>query len=74
MFRGSPVEVAAQADISENFTLHSAVDRDGDVELVFSGGTQLMLSFSRRGFAQLKAQWPEVVAKVDAELKTGHTG
>ncbi|WP_433272935.1 hypothetical protein ACQPZF_17725 [Actinosynnema sp. CS-041913] len=73
MFRGSPVEVATHIDISENFTLASTVyDASETVELVFSGGTDVMLSFSRRGFEQFKAQWADVVAKADARFEDHH--
>ncbi|WP_433264091.1 hypothetical protein ACQPZF_34075 [Actinosynnema sp. CS-041913] len=71
MYRGSPVEVSTQVDISENFTLISSVHDNGEqVELEFSGGTHAALFFTRRGFEQFKEQWPDVVAKADAAFKS----
>jgi hypothetical protein len=69
VFRGSSVEVSACVDISENFTLRSTVDCDGYVELIFSGGTEMTLMFSRRGFAQFQAQWPALLAKVEVHSR-----
>lgn len=69
MVRGSPVEIAAQVDISENFTLSSTVYDHGEaVELVFSGGAEVLLSFTRRGFEQFRKQWPAVLSQADARF------
>jgi hypothetical protein len=65
----SPIEITAQVDISENFRLHSTVNPStGVVELVFTGGTEVMLSFSRRGFEQFKEQWSAVVTQADGRV------
>ncbi|KAA2264075.1 hypothetical protein F0L68_08815 [Solihabitans fulvus] len=68
MYRSSPVEITTQANISENFDLHYVASAEGEVELRFSGGTELLLSFSQRGFQHFKAQWPNIVAKHEAAL------
>ncbi|WP_229795980.1 hypothetical protein [Saccharothrix coeruleofusca] len=60
----------AQVDISEDFSLSSTVCDEGEiVELAFSGGTEVLLSFTRRGFEQFREQWAEVLAKADARFE-----